>query len=70
MDGGKNNHSIFTYYLIKSLMENQQKYLDATQLYNDFKIAVANNSEQTPILQALRDANDEGGQFVFIRKDK
>ncbi len=70
MDGGKDNHSIFTYYLIKSLMDNQQKYMDATQLYNDFKIAVANNSDQTPILQALRDTNDEGGQFIFIRKDK
>ncbi len=70
MDSGKNNHSIFTYYLLKTLTENQQKYLDATQLYNDFKIAVSNNSDQTPILQALRDTNDEGGQFVFIRKDK
>ncbi len=70
MDSGKNNHSIFTYYLIKSLTENQKKYMDATQLYNDFKIAVANNSDQTPILQALRDTNDEGGQFVFIKKDK
>jgi hypothetical protein len=70
MDNGKNNHSIFTYYLIKTLTENPNKYMDATQLYNDFKIAVANNSDQTPILQALRDTNDEGGQFVFIRKDK
>ena len=70
MDNGKNNHSIFTYYLIKTLQENQNKYMDATQLYNDFKIAVANNSDQTPILQALRDTNDEGGQFVFIKKDK
>ena len=70
MDNGKNNHSIFTYYLIKTLHENQNKYMDATQLYNDFKIAVANNSDQTPILQALRDTNDEGGQFIFIRKDK
>ncbi|MEJ2616313.1 MAG: hypothetical protein P8Z35_15250 [Ignavibacteriaceae bacterium] len=70
MDNGKNNHSIFTYYLIKTLTENPNKYMDATQLYNDFKIAVANNSDQTPILQALRDTNDEGGQFVFIRRDK
>ncbi len=70
MDSGKNNHSIFTYYLIKTLTGNQQKYMDATQLFNDFKIAVSNNSDQTPILQALRDTNDEGGQFVFIRKDK
>lgn len=70
MDSGKDHHSIFTYYLIKTLTNNQQKYMDATQLFNDFKIAVANNSNQTPVLQALRDTDDEGGQFIFIRKDK
>jgi Caspase domain/Glucodextranase, domain B len=70
MDNGKDHHSIFTYYLLKTLKDNQQKYMDATQLYNDFKVAVANNSDQTPILQALRDTDDEGGQFIFVRKDK
>jgi hypothetical protein len=70
MDNGKDHHSIFTYYLLKTLKNNDQKYLDATQLYNDFKVAVANNSNQTPILQALRDTDDEGGQFIFIKKNK
>src|SRR5690554_2830851 len=69
MDAGRDNHSIFTYYLLKSLRENKNKYLDAGQLFNDFKVAVANNSDQTPILQAVKDTNDEGGMFIFIRKD-
>jgi hypothetical protein len=69
MDRGKDDHSIFTYYLIKALKENNLKYLDANQLFNEFRIAVTNNSEQTPMLQVIRDTDDEGGQFVFIKKD-
>lgn len=68
-DAGKDNHSIFTYYLLKSLKDNNKKYLDASQLFNDFRMAVTNNSEQTPQLQVVRDTNDEGGQFIFIKKD-
>ena len=67
-DAGKEGHSIFTYYLLKSLKENQSRYLDAGQLFNDFRIAVTNNSEQTPLLQVVRDTGDEGGQFIFVRR--
>lgn len=68
-DAGKDDHSIFTYYLIKALEENERKYFDANQLFNEFRIAVTNNSEQTPMLQVIRDTNDEGGQFIFIKKE-
>lgn len=68
-DAGKENHSVFTYYLLKSLKENKQKFLDASQLFNDFRMAVTNNSDQTPQLQVIRDTNDEGGQFIFIKKN-
>ncbi|HAB53007.1 MAG: hypothetical protein A2315_01780 [Ignavibacteria bacterium RIFOXYB2_FULL_35_12] len=69
-DAGKDDHSIFTYYLIKALKENDKKYFDANQLFSEFRIAVTNNSEQTPMLQVIRDANDEGGQFIFIRRER
>jgi len=46
------------------------KYMDTNQLFNDFRVAVTNNSEQTPMLQVIRDTDDEGGQFIFIKKDK
>ncbi len=68
-DAGRDDHSIFTYYLIKALQENDKKYFDANQLFTEFRIAVTNNSEQTPMLQVIRDTNDEGGQFIFIRKE-
>ncbi|MCL5029188.1 MAG: caspase family protein [Bacteroidetes bacterium] len=69
MDAGKEGHSIFSYYLIKALKENNKKLLDAGQLFNDFRIAVSNNSEQTPLLQVIRDTGDEGGQFIFVRRN-
>jgi len=68
MDGGKNGHSVFAYYLLKSLDENDSKFFDASQLYEKIKIPVVNNSEQTPKLAPLKDTGDEGGQFIFIKK--
>ena len=68
MDGGKDGHSIFAYYLLKSLENNQNQFFDASQLYNDLKIAVINNSNQTPGFSPIVNTGDEGGQFIFIKK--
>ncbi len=68
MDGGRDGHSVFTYYLLKALKDNTAPNLDAGQLYDDIKIPVANNSDQTPIFNAVKNTGDEGGQFVFRRK--
>lgn len=68
MDGGKDGHSVFTYYFLKSLNENKSKYFDASQIYTKIKIPVINNSEQTPKLSPIKNAGDEGGQFIFIKK--
>jgi len=68
MDGGREGHSVFTYYLLEMLKRNESKYYDAGQLYNDMKIPVTNNSDQTPILQPVKNTGDEGGQFIFIKK--
>jgi hypothetical protein len=68
MDGGKEGHSVFAYYLLKTLESNQSKYFDASQLYTKIKIPVINNSEQTPKFSPIKNAGDEGGQFIFIKK--
>lgn len=68
MDGGKDGHSVFTYYLLKSLSNNQNQFFDASQLYNDLKVAVINNSNQTPGFSPIVNTGDEGGQFIFIKK--
>ncbi|MFC2115895.1 caspase family protein [Bacteroidota bacterium] len=69
MDGGKEGHSVFTYYLIKSLRENQDKFFDASQLFNQVRIPVINNSEQSPEFQPIKNTGDEGGQFIFIKNE-
>ncbi|MBI2968529.1 MAG: caspase family protein [Bacteroidetes bacterium] len=68
MDGGKDGHSVFAYYFLNTLQSNENLYLDASRLFDKIKIPVTNNSEQTPILQSIKNTGDEGGQFIFIRK--
>ena len=68
MDGGKDGHSVFAYYFLKTMNDNENKYLDVTQIYNKIKIPVINNSEQSPKLAPVKNTGDEGGQFIFIKK--
>lgn len=68
MDGGKEGHSVFAYYFLKALTNNQSKFYDASQLFSTIKIPVTNNSEQSPQFQSIKNTGDEGGQFIFIKK--
>jgi hypothetical protein len=68
MDGGKDGHSVFAYYFLKAMNENQAKFMDVGQIYNKVKIPVINNSEQSPKLAPVKNTGDEGGQFIFIKK--
>ncbi|MCK9212183.1 MAG: caspase family protein [Ignavibacteriaceae bacterium] len=67
-DGGKEGHSVFTYYFLKALRENQANYFTAGQVFNEISIPVANNSEQTPVYSPIKNTGDEGGQFIFVKK--
>jgi hypothetical protein len=69
MDKGMEGHSIFTYYFLKALSDNTEKYIDAGQLFNTLKIPVVNNSYQTPEYSPVKNTGDEGGQFIFIKKE-
>jgi len=68
LDGGREGHSVFAYYLLKSLTGNEKKYYDASQLFDNIKIPVLNNSDQSPQFNAIKNAGDEGGQFIFLKK--
>jgi hypothetical protein len=63
------DESAFVKYLIQRLVENQEKYLPSEVLFSSFSIAVGNNSTATPQFGEIRDTGDEGGDFIFIRKD-
>lgn len=68
MDGGKDGHSIFTYYMLKALRENQSKFVDAGQLFEAIKIPIVNNSDQAPKFSHIKNTGDEGGEFIFYKK--
>jgi hypothetical protein len=68
LDKGKEGHSIFAYYFLQALNKNTEKYFDAGQIFESLKIPVVNNSYQTPIYSPIRNAGDEGGQFIFMMK--
>lgn len=61
--------SVFMKYLIKYLEENQEPLISADQIYYQTKISVINNSptNQVPQYGPIYQANDEGGEFVFLR---
>ena len=67
-DGGRDGHSVFAYYLIKALKENDKQFTVSSELFEKLKIPVANNSEQKPEHGPIKNTGDEGGEFVFIRK--
>ncbi len=68
MDAGKEGHSVFAYYVIKSLENNEAPFYDASQLFERIKIPVTNNSDQQPHFHPIKNTGDEGGQFIFIHK--
>lgn len=68
LDKGKEGHSVFAYYFLQALTKNTEKYFDAGQIFEALKIPVVNNSYQTPLYSPIRNAGDEGGQFIFIMK--
>jgi hypothetical protein len=68
-DSGSKGHSVFAYYLLKALRENQRPYLAAFELFAKLARAVTNNSSQKPEFGTVQDAGDEGaGDFTFILK--
>jgi hypothetical protein len=62
--------SVFLNYLIKRLEENEKKYLPSESLFTSFKTAVMNNSPNVPQFGVIQNVGDEGGDFIFISRDK
>jgi hypothetical protein len=64
------DQSVFVEFLIKRLEENKDPYLDAHKLFSRMREAVIHNSKvkQTPLYGAINEAGDEGGDFIFIKR--
>ena len=64
---GSGGHSVFAYYLIKSLRDNTNPYITSFQLFDQLVRGVTNNSKQTPEYGTVPDTGDQGSSdFTFI----
>lgn len=61
--------SVFLLYLNKRLTENTQPYISAEELFSSFKVAVLNNSPNIPQYGEIKDTGDEGGDFIFVKRN-
>lgn len=68
-DAGFGNNSVFSYFLIKTLKENQKPFLIPSDLFPNIKAGVAYNAEQFPRLGHLQGTGgQEGGELVLFLK--
>ena len=63
------NKSMFLKYLLNRLENNSKKYLSARQLFNRIEEPVMNNSPNTPQYGTIHGIGDEGGDFIFVKKE-
>ncbi len=66
------DQSVFIEFLLKRLGDNQKPFMSSETLFASFKSAVINNSPngQVPQFGEIRETGDEGGDFIFVRKQK
>lgn len=62
------DESVFLYYLIKRLEENDKKFLRAEYLFNSLRDEVMLNTENTPLYGDIPTLTQEGGDFLFKQK--
>jgi hypothetical protein len=63
------DQSAFLKYLNERLENNNDKYFSSEQLFSSFRMAVINNSNVVPQFGEIKEVGDEGGDFIFIKRD-
>ncbi len=61
--------SIFLQFLLKILDENSEVFLPSATLYSRIYEPILNNAATTPQFGVIQGAGDEGGDFIFIKKN-
>ena len=68
-DAGFGGNSVFSYFFVNALKENQKPYLISSDLYPIIRAGVAENAAQFPQLGAMKDTGgSQGGEFIFFLK--
>lgn len=61
--------SKFMKYLLKALASNEKEYFPSKQLFHEIEIAIINNTTNIPQFGTIQNTGDEGGDFIFIKKE-
>lgn len=69
-DGQTGTNSPFAQSFLKYLKENEKDKVAVSELVQFVKVKVAEVSDQTPIGNPLRTTGDEGGEFVFYKREE
>ena len=64
------DESKFMKYLLKALSKNEKEYLPSKQLFHEIEIAIINNTTNIPQFGTIQNTGDEGGDFIFKKKNK
>ncbi|HYC84457.1 MAG TPA: caspase family protein, partial [Chryseosolibacter sp.] len=62
--------SVFMKYLLKTLNENENKFLPDEYLFDEIRLAMRANSTTRPLYGEIHNVGDEGGNFVLIRREQ
>ena len=68
-DEGFGNNSVFSYFLVRTLKENQKPFLVPSDFFPRIKAGVAENTEQFPQFGTLKDTGgSQGGEIILFLK--
>jgi hypothetical protein len=66
-DGGRDGHSLFDYYFLKALKENNRQIIDLENLFHTYVWKpVTEIGDQRPNVGRLKTPMDEDGQFILV----
>lgn len=63
------DQSVFVRYFIKKLEENEDVFLSTGKLFSRMYEPIINNTPTVPQYGVIQGAGDEGGDFIFIKKN-
>jgi Caspase domain len=63
------DNSVFVEYFLKRLSQNSEQFLPSQQLFNTIRLAIINNSATVPQEGVIAETGDEGGDFIFLKKE-
>ncbi|MFL6256710.1 MAG: caspase domain-containing protein [Pyrinomonadaceae bacterium] len=64
-------HSVFAAALLRGLREMEPRSFTGAELFRDYVLeSVAGKASQTPEYSALKNSGHDGGEFVFVRKQR